>query len=99
MYQPPNSLSWVGEVTGAFFKISRLKQSDQYFKMVGEKNNVTFNIIEQFKSFQSLQEKISSNEMDNFVKLWLRDSRSISAVQQGRVKRKLCEDIRYYELR
>ena len=63
--------------------------------MVGEENNVTFNIIEQFKSFQSLQEKISSNEMDNFVKLWLRNSRSISAAQQGRVKRKLCEDIRY----
>ena len=35
--------------------------------MVDEKNNVTFNISEQFKTFQSLQENISSNEMEHFV--------------------------------
>ena len=45
--------------------------------MVDEKNNVTFNISEKFKIFQSVQEKISSNEMEHFVKLWIRDSRSI----------------------
>ena len=49
--------------------------------MVDEKNNVTFNISEQFKTFQSLQEKISSNEMEPFVKLWIRDLRSIDAAQ------------------
>ena len=49
--------------------------------MVDEKNNVTFNISEQFKTFQSLQEKISSNEMEHFVKLWIRDLRSIGAAQ------------------
>ena len=65
--------------------------------MVDEKNNVTFHISEQFKSFQSLQEKISSYETENFVKLWIRDSRSICAAQ-GRVKRKLTEEIRYYKL-
>ena len=32
--------------------------------MVDKKNNMTFNIREQFKTFQSLQEKISSNEME-----------------------------------
>ena len=32
--------------------------------MVDEKNNVTFHISEQFKSFQSLQEKISSYETE-----------------------------------
>ena len=95
MYQPPNSR--VGEVTRAFFSISRLTKSRQYFKMVGEKNNVTFHVSEQFKSFQFLQEKISSYETENFVKLWIRDSRSIGAAQ-GRVKRKLREEIRYYEL-
>ena len=66
--------------------------------MVDEKNNVTFNISEQFKAFPSLQEKISSNQMKHFVKLWIRDSRFIGAAQQGRVKRKLSEEIRYYEL-
>ena len=63
MYQPPNASSCVGEVTGAFFNTSRLNKSRQYFRMVEEKNNETFNIDEQFKTFQSLQEKISSNEM------------------------------------
>ena len=86
MYQPPNSR--VGEVTRAFFSISRLTKSRQYFKMVGEKNNVTFHVSEQFKSFQFLQEKISSYETENFVKLWIRDSRSIG-VAQGRLKWKL----------
>ena len=65
--------------------------------MVDEKNNVTFRISEQIKSFHSLQEKISSCETENFVKLWIRDSRSIDAAQ-GKVKRKLGEEIRYYEL-
>ena len=45
--------------------------------MVDEKNNVTFNISGKFKIFQSVQEKISWNEMEHFVKLWIRDSRSI----------------------
>ena len=65
--------------------------------MVDERNNVTFQISEQFKSFQSLQEKISSYETENFIKLWTRDSRSISAAQ-GRMRRKLSEEIRCYEL-
>ena len=92
MYQPPKR--WLGEVTRAFFNISRLNKSRQYFKMVDEKNNVTFHISEQFKSFQSLQEKISSYETENFVKLWIRDSRSIGAAQ-GSVKRIGKSDIRY----
>ena len=96
IYKPPNAYGWV-KVTRAFFNISRLNKSRQYFKMVDEKNNVTFHVSEQFKSFQSLQEKISSYETENFVKLWIRDSRSISAAQ-GRVKRKLSDEIRYYEL-
>ena len=66
--------------------------------MVDGKNNLIFNIIEQFKTFQSLQEKISSNEMEHFVKLCIRDLRSIGAAQQERVKRKPSEEIRYYEL-
>ena len=84
MYQPPNA--WAGEVTRAFFNISRLIKPRQYFKMVDEKNNMTFHISEKLKSFQSLQEKISSYETENFVKLWIRDSISIGAAQ-GRVKR------------
>ena len=36
--------------------------------------------------------------MEHFVKLWIRDLRSIGTAQQGRVKRKLSEEIRYYEL-
>ena len=95
MHQPPNE--WVGEITRAFFNIFRPNKSLQYLKMVDEKNNVTFHITEQFKSFQSLQEKISSYETENFVKLWYRDWRSIGAAQ-GRVKRKLSEEIRYSEL-
>ena len=90
MYQPPNAC--VGEVTHAFFNISRLNKSHQYFKMVNEKNIVTFCISEQVKSFQSLQEKISSYETENFVKRWIKDSRSIGAAQ-GRVKRKLRNQI------
>ena len=67
--------------------------------MVDEKNNKTFNISEQFKTFQSLQEKISSNEMEHSVKLWIRDSRSIGAAQQGRVKRNsVKKSYIYYEL-
>ena len=65
--------------------------------MVDEKNNVSFHNRKQFKSFQPLQEKISSYETENFVKLWIRDSRSISAAQ-GRLKRKLSEEITDYEL-
>ena len=65
----PNTISCVGEVTGAFFNTSRLIKSHQYFKMANEKKNVTFNRSEQFKTFQSLQEKNSSNEMEHFVKL------------------------------
>ena len=42
----PNALSCVGQVTHTFFNISRLNKSRQYFKMVDEKNNVTFNISE-----------------------------------------------------
>ena len=95
MYQTPNA--WVGEVTRAFFNISRLNKSRQYFKMVDEKNNVTFHISDQFKGFQSLEKKKSSYETENFVKLWKRDSRSIGATQ-GRVKRKLREEIKYYEI-
>ena len=98
MYQPPNVLSCMREVTRAFFNIFRLNKSCQYFKMVDEKNNVTFNISEQFKTFQSLQENISSNEMEHFVNLWIRDSKSVGAAQQGRVKRKFSEEIRYYKL-
>ena len=64
MSQPPNALSYVGEVIHTFFNSSRLNKSRQYFKMVDKKNNMTFNIREQFKTFQSLQEKISSNEME-----------------------------------
>ena len=60
--------------------------------MVNEKNIVTFCISEQVKSFQSLQEKISSYETENFVKRWIKDSRSIGAAQ-GRVKRKLRNQI------
>ena len=45
-----------------------------------------------------MQERVSSNEMEHFVKLWMRDLRSIRAAQQGRLKRKLSEEIRYYEL-
>ena len=56
---------------------------------------MTYSISEQFKTFQSLQEKISSNEMEHFVKLWNWDLRSIGAAQQGRVKKKLSEEIRY----
>ena len=50
-------------------------------------------------AFQSLQEKISSSEMEHFVKLWISDSRSIGTAQQGRVRKKLSEEIRYYELK
>ena len=41
--------------------------------------------------------KLSSYETENFVKLWIRNSRYIGAAQ-GRVKRKLREEIKYYEL-
>ena len=61
--------------------------------MIDEKNNVTFYISGQL----SLQEKIASYGMENFVQVWIRDSRSISAAQE-RVKRKFSEEIRYYEL-
>ena len=98
MFQPPKVLSCLGEVTGSFFNTSRRNKSSQYFETVDEKNNVTFNISEQFKTFQSLQEKMSLNRMEHFVKLWIRDSRPTSAAQQGSVKRKLSEEIRFYEL-
>ena len=42
--------------------------------------------------FKSLREKISSYETENFVKLWIRYSRSIGAAQ-GRLKKKLSEKI------
>ena len=64
--------------------------------MMNEKNNVTFHENEEFKSFE-LQEKILLNGKQKFVKLWIRDLRSISAAQ-GRVKRPLSEAIKYYEL-
>ena len=83
MYQPPNA--WVG-VTHTFFNVSRLDKSCQYFKIVNEKNNMTFHISEQFMNFQSLQEKISYYKTENFIKLWIRGLRSISAAQ-GRPKR------------
>ena len=88
---PPDT--FVGLVTRSFFNSSRLNKSRQFFKMVDEKNNVTFHISKQL----SMQEKISSYGMENFVKLWIRNSRPIGAAQE-RVKRKFSEEIRYYEL-
>ena len=91
MYQPPNA--FVGQVTGSFFSSSRLNKPGQSFKMVDTKNNVTFHISKQL----SLQEKNLSYGIENFVKVWIRDLRSIGAAQE-RVKRKLSEEIRCYEL-
>ena len=62
--------------------------------LVGEVTCAFFNIP---NILQSLQEKISSYEMENFVRFWIRDSRSIGAAQGG-VRRKLREEIRYCEL-
>ena len=75
MYQPP--IASVREVTRSVFNISRLNKSHQYFKMIDEKNNVTFHISEQL----SMLEKISS-EMEIFFKLWIRDSRDPSVLHK-----------------
>ena len=65
--------------------------------MVNKKNSVTFHESKEFKSFELLQEKILLYKKQKFVKLWIRDSRSISAAHR-RAKRPLTEAIKYYEL-
>ena len=62
--------------------------------MFDEKNNVTFHISGQL----SLQEKISSYGMENFVKVWIRDSRSIGAAQVWRVNSEKKSDITNYHM-
>ena len=57
MYQPPNALSCVGEATRPFFNIYRLNKFRLYFKMVDEKNNVTFNIVNSLILFSLCKKK------------------------------------------
>lgn len=47
-------------------------------------------------SFEELQQKISLYKQINFTELWIRDCRTIKAAQ-GRVKKELNPDLKYYE--
>ena len=58
---------------------------------------MTFQVNDQFRSFESLTNKTLLYEKERFVKLWVRNSRSIETAKR-RVKRYLSDDIRYYEL-
>ena len=52
---------------------------------------------DKFKSFDELQAKVHRYEELEFVKLWIRDSRAVTAAKK-RVTRYLCSQIKYYEI-
>ena len=70
-------------------------QSKPLFHMAIEKNNVTFQANDQ-ANFESLKDKILLYEKERFVKLWVRDSRSIEVAKE-RVKHYLSDNIIYYD--
>ena len=59
------------EVTCAFFNISRLNKSCQYFKMVDKKNNVTFHISEQLRVFSPCKKKFHHMKRKNLLNFGL----------------------------
>ena len=55
-----------------------------------------FCLGEHFASYDDLRGKMKKYEEDNFVKLWIRDSRTIEA---ARVKKRFNPGIKFYEIR
>ena len=55
-----------------------------------------FCLGEQFTSYDDLKEKTKKYEEENFLNVWLRDSRKI---ETARVKKKSNPAIRFYEIR
>ena len=56
-----------------------------------------FSVGDKFKSFDELQDKVHRYEELEFVKLWIRDSRTVTAAKK-RVTRYLSSQIKYYEI-
>ena len=54
---------------------------------------LTFKLGESFDSFAALEEKIKQYERENYVNLWVRNSRTIEAAH---LKKHLDPAIRYY---
>ena len=55
-----------------------------------------FCLREHFTSYDDLKEKMKKYEKENFVNVWIRDSRTIEA---ARVKKKCNPAIEFYEIR
>ena len=56
-----------------------------------------FSVGDKFKLFDELQAKVHRYEELEFVKLWIRYSRTVTAAKK-RVTRYLCSQIKYYEI-
>ena len=56
-----------------------------------------FSVGDKFKSFDELQAKVHRYKELEFVKLWIRDSRTVTAAKK-RVTRYLYSQIKYYEI-
>ena len=56
----------------------------------------TFCLGEHFTSYNDIKEKMKKYEEENFVNLWVRDSRTIEA---ARVKKNYNPAIKFYEVR
>ena len=56
----------------------------------------TFCLGEHFTSYDDIKEKMKKCEKENFVNLWVRDSRAIEA---ARVKKNYNPAIKFYEVR
>ena len=54
---------------------------------------------ETFSSYEILKTRIEKFEEENFIKLWIRDSRTITSAQKRGIKRHLNPDIHYYSLK
>ena len=55
-----------------------------------------FYIGQHFTSYDDLKEKMKKYEVENFVNVWIRDSRTIEA---ARVKKEYNPAIKFYEIR
>ena len=59
---------------------------------------VSFVLGETFFTFPALEEKLRLYQQQNFVQLWIRDSRTVSAAKK-RLTRNVKDSLRYYEIK
>ena len=59
---------------------------------------MSFTVGDKFQSFALWEETVKKYELENHVRLWKRDARSIQAARKRMPNRQLNEDLQYYDL-